>query len=78
MATGYVMVCSDIWVQPPPPLYFGQPQFECYGTLKNVPYTEPSSLELSPEDHAEYRDLILYLFVVVFGVLVLKKVLFTR
>ncbi|KXU37180.1 hypothetical protein AXE65_00575 [Ventosimonas gracilis] len=54
------------------------PQYICSGTLQNVPLDELNPSGLSPEDHAEYRGLVLSLFVLVFGFLVLKKVLMLR
>jgi len=75
MAAQYVLVCSTPWQVMGSPV---NPRYICSGTLENVPANELNSSELSPEDHAEYRELIFSLFIVVFGVLVLKKVLFSR
>jgi len=71
MSAQYVLICSTGW-------QLSGGSAVCTGTLKSVAVTELNPSGLSPEDHVEYRGLILSLFVVVFGFLVLKKVLLSR
>jgi len=73
--TGYVLVCSESWVNPG--LHIpGQFPRECHGTLQSVPASELGSSGLSLEDWAEYRGDVLVLFAMVFGVLAIKKAIF--
>jgi len=74
--SGYVMVCSEPWVQPGAPLYFGQSQFECFGTLTGVPIKELNPSGLSAEDLSEYIGHVMILFAIVFGFLAIKKAIF--
>jgi len=71
MAAQHVLTCSTGW-------QLSSGSAVCTGTLQSVAVNELNPSGLSPEDHAEYRGLVLSLFVVVFGVLVLKKVLLSR
>jgi|GEM_PF-1886706 len=79
MSSQYIVTCSEPWEQLGGGLSFpGRPQFYCQGTLHSVPFNEPNPAGLSAEDWSEYRGEIIFIFVVVFTFLALKKALFMR